>query len=174
MFANKKITPGGHWIGITSIATKEKNCTFDETVNAFTNVSIALFDAFVRCWDEKWATLVVRPETVINQFIDKNWEPFLQTPPFPEYTSGHSVISASAAIALTELFGDDFSFVNTTEIEYGIPSRGFSSFIQASEEAALSRLYGGIHYDMAIKEGFTQGQEVGNYIVAKLHTMKAE
>ena len=174
MFANKKITPGGHWIGITSIATKEKNCTFDETVNAFTNVSIALFDAFVRCWDEKWATLVVRPETVINQFIDKNWEPFLQTPPFPEYTSGHSVISASAAIALTELFGDDFSFVNTTEIEYGIPSRGFSSFIQASEEAALSRLYGGIHYDMAINEGFTQGQEVGNYIVAKLHTMKAE
>jgi len=172
MFANKKITPGGHWIGITSIATKQTKCSFDETVNAFTNVSIALFDGFISCWDEKWKTLVVRPETVINNHIDENWKPFLQTPPFPEYTSGHSVISASAAITLTNLFGDNFSFVDTTELDYGLPSREFSSFIQASEEAALSRLYGGIHYDMAIKEGFTQGQQVGYYIVENLKTMK--
>lgn len=171
MFSNKKITPGGHWIGITSIATKEKNCTFDQTVNAFTNVSIALFDGFISCWNEKWKTLVVRPETVINNSIDENWKPFLQTPPFPEYTSGHSVISASASMALTELFGDSFSFVDTTEVEYGLPSREFSSFKQAAEEAALSRLYGGIHYKMAIEEGFIQGQNVGNYIMSNLKTL---
>lgn len=170
MFANKKITPGGHWIGITSLATKKSKNSFDETINAYLNVSVALFDGFISCWDEKWNTLVVRPETVINEFIDKDWEPFLQTPPFPEYTSGHSVISASAAIVLTDLFGDNFAFVDTTELEYGLPSREFQSFIQASEEAALSRLYGGIHYDMAITEGFTQGQNVGNYIVKNLQT----
>lgn len=171
MFANKKITPGGHWIGITSIAAEKAKYTFAETINAYTNVSIAIFDGFISCWDAKWNTLVVRPETLINEYIDKDWEPFLQTPPFPEYTSGHSVISASAAIVLTDLFGEDFNFIDTTEIKYGLPAREFKSFIQASEEAALSRLYGGIHYDMAIKEGFTQGQNVGNYLLSNLKTL---
>lgn len=172
MFASKKITPGGHWIGITSIASVNANSSFDETINAYTNVSVALFDGFISCWDEKWNTLVVRPETLINKYIDENWEPFLQTPPFPEYTSGHSVISGAAAIVLTNLYGDDFGFIDTTEMEYGLPSREFKSFIQASEEAALSRLYGGIHYDMAITEGLVQGQNVGNYIANNLNTLK--
>ncbi|WP_439130072.1 vanadium-dependent haloperoxidase [Polaribacter sp.] len=172
MFANKKITPGGHWIGITSIASEKSKTSFDETINAFTKVSIALFDGFISCWDAKWNTLVVRPETIINKHIDEHWEPLLQTPPFPEYTSGHSVVSASAAMVLTDLFGDNFSFNDTTEVEYGLPSRKFKSFIQASEEAALSRLYGGIHYNMAIKEGYTQGQEVGTYIVDNFRTLK--
>ncbi|WP_439129045.1 vanadium-dependent haloperoxidase, partial [Polaribacter sp.] len=172
MFANKKITPGGHWIGITSIASEKSKISFDETINAFTNVSISLFDGFISCWDEKWNTLVVRPETIINKHIDEHWEPLLQTPPFPEYTSGHSVISASAAIVLTDLFGDNFSFNDTTEVEYGLPSRKFKSFIQASEEAALSRLYGGIHYNMAIKEGYTQGKQIGTYIVDNFKTLK--
>ncbi|MFL1013434.1 vanadium-dependent haloperoxidase [Flavisericum labens] len=172
MFATKKITPGGHWVGITSIATKIKGSTFDETVNAFTNVSVALFDGFISCWDQKWNTLVVRPETVINKSIDEDWEPFLQTPPFPEYTSGHSVISGSAAVVLTQLFGDNFGFEDTTETEYGLPARTFTSFIQASEEAALSRLYGGIHYNMAITEGLTQGKLIGHYIADNLKTLK--
>ncbi|UKM66504.1 vanadium-dependent haloperoxidase [Flavobacteriaceae bacterium GSB9] len=172
MFATKKITPGGHWIGITSLATVIDKSSFDETVNAFANVSVALFDGFISCWDAKWNTLVVRPETVINKSIDENWEPFLQTPPFPEYTSGHSVISGSAAIVLTHLFGDNFRFKDTTEMEYGLPARSFTSFIQASEEAALSRLYGGIHYEMAINEGLNQGKSIGNYIVDNLKTLK--
>jgi hypothetical protein len=172
MFVTKKITPGGHWIGITAIASRQAENTFDETINAYTNVSIALFDAFISCWDEKWRSLVVRPETLINQYMDEEWVPLLQTPPFPEYTSGHSVISRAAAVTLTDLYGDNFHFQDTTELEYGLPMRQFRSFIHASEEAAVSRLYGGIHYRMAIDEGVTQGHKVGEFIVGNLNTLK--
>jgi len=172
MFATKKITPGGHWIGITAIATRVASSTFDEAVNAYTNVSIALFDSFISCWDEKWKTIVVRPETLINKYIDEEWLPALQTPPFPEYTSGHSVISRAAALVLTDIYGDDFKFNDTSEVEYGLPARKFNSFIHASDEAAISRLYGGIHYMMAIEQGVSQGQKVGNYVVEKIQTLK--
>ena len=101
MFATKKITPGGHWIGITAIATRKAKSDFAATINAYTHVSVALFDAFISCWDEKWNTLVVRPETLINKHYDEEWLPLLQTPPFPEYTSGHSVISRASAVVLT-------------------------------------------------------------------------
>ena len=170
MIATKKITPGGHWIGITAIASRINNSDFSETINAYANVSIALFDSFIACWDDKWKTLVVRPETLINKYYDDKWVPVLQTPPFPEYTSGHSVISRAAAVTLTDLYGENFSFVDTTELKYGLPERKYKSFIHASEEAAISRLYGGIHYMMAIEEGVIQGEKVGSYIVQKIQT----
>ena len=170
MFATKKITPGGHWIGITAIATRKSNSDFSQTINAYTNVSISLFDSFISCWDEKWRSLTVRPETLINEFIDEKWVPLLQTPPFPEYTSGHSVISTAAALSLTKLYGENFDFIDTSEVEYGLPIRKFNSFLHASEEAAISRLYGGIHYRMAIDEGIVQGKNIGNYINSKLKT----
>lgn len=172
MFATKKITPGGHWIGITAITTRLAGSSFEDTVNAYANVTIALFDAFISCWDEKWNTLVVRPETLINQYYDEEWLPLLQTPPFPEYTSGHSVISRAAAVTLTDLYGDNFSFTDTTEVAYGLPIRKYDSFLKASEEAAISRLYGGIHYMMAIEEGVAQGQAVGNFVVQKIQTKR--
>ncbi len=172
MFATKKITPGGHWIGITSIATRQANQNFINTIDTYAKVSISLFDAFISCWDEKWNSVLVRPETLINQHFDEEWVPLLQTPPFPEYTSGHSVISRAAAVTLTSIFGDNFQFEDTTEMEYGLPMRRFNSFIHASEEAAISRLYGGIHYRMAIEEGVSQGQNVGEFIVSKLKTKK--
>ena len=168
MFATKKITPGGHWIGITQIATKKSESNFMETIEAYTLTSIALADAFISCWDEKYRSNLIRPETVINRELDKDWLPALQTPPFPEYTSGHSVISRAAAIALTSIYGDNFAFKDTTEEEYGLPARNFKSFIHASEEAAVSRLYGGIHYRPAIDYGVEQGEEVGKFIVGKV------
>ncbi len=168
MFATKKITPGGHWIGITSIATRQTDADFMETVEAYTLTAIALFDAFISCWDEKYRSNLVRPETFINQFIDEDWLPVLQTPPFPEHTSGHSVISRAAAVALTELYGTDFAFTDTTEEEYGLPPRSFTSFFHASDEAAISRLYGGIHYRPAIYEGVKQGEAVGDFVVDRL------
>ena len=170
MFATKKITPGGHWIGITAIAGRTANSSFDEAVNAYANVSISLFDSFISCWDEKWRSILVRPETLINQHYDEEWLPLLQTPPFPEYTSGHSVISRAAAKALTKLYGNNFKFTDTTEVSYGLPSREYNSFIEAAEEAAISRLYGGIHYRMAIDEGVFQGEQIGNYISDNLET----
>ena len=170
MFATKKITPGGHWIGITKIASKKVNLDLMETIHTYAMVSISLFDAFIICWDEKWRSILVRPETVINQHIDSDWIPFLQTPPFPEYTSGHSVISRSAAIILTHLLGDNFEFLDTSEEKYGLPARNFKSFFHASEEAAISRIYGGIHYMPAITYGVEQGEKVGNHIINKMKT----
>ena len=168
MYATKKITPGGHWIGITQIACNKADASLMKTVEAYTLTSIALADAFISCWDEKYRSNLVRPETVINLHIDENWTPTLQTPPFPEHTSGHSVISRAAAVALTSVFGDDFSFKDTTEEEYGLPARDFTSFFHASEEAAVSRLYGGIHYRPAIDYGVAQGEKVGEFIVDRI------
>jgi len=165
MYATKKITPGGHWIGIAKIASEEADADFMKTLEAYTWTSIALFDGFISCWDEKYRSNLVRPETVINKYIDEDWLPALQTPPFPEHTSGHSVISRAAAVALTHVFGDDFHFVDTTEEPYGLPAREFNSFLEASDEAAVSRLYGGIHYRPAIDYGVEQGEKVGEFVV---------
>ncbi len=168
MYATKKITPGGHWIGITKIACEKDQANFIKTLEAYTLTSIALADAFISCWDEKYRSNLVRPETVINRHIDEDWTPTLQTPPFPEHTSGHSVISRAAAVSLTSIFGDNFAFDDNTEEEYGLPMRSFNSFFHASEEAAVSRLYGGIHYRPAIDYGVAQGEKVGKFVVEKI------
>ncbi|MDX1761269.1 MAG: vanadium-dependent haloperoxidase [Christiangramia sp.] len=168
MFATKKITPGGHWIGITKIACRKSNADFDKTVYAYTRTSIAMADAFISCWDEKYRSSLVRPETLINKYIDENWTPVLQTPPFPEYTSGHSVVSGAAAVVLTDIFGDNFSFEDDTEVNYGLPVRTFNSFNEASREAANSRLFGGIHYRAAIEVGLKQGRDLGGFVVENL------
>lgn len=168
MFATKKITPGGHWMGITKIACKKSEADFNKTVYAYAKTSIAIADGFISCWDEKYRSNLIRPETLINKYIDENWAPILQTPPFPEYSSGHSVVSGAAAIVLTEIFGDNFYFDDDTEVPFGLPVRSFNSFEEASLEAANSRLYGGIHYRTAIEEGMNQGQRLGNYVVNKL------
>lgn len=168
MFATKKITPGAHWIGITKIAAKKSDSDFDKTVYAYTKASIAMADAFISCWDEKYRSNLIRPETLINQHIDDNWQPVLQTPPFPEYTSGHSVVSGAASVALTDIFGDNFAFDDDTELPYGLPVRSFDSFRQAADEAAISRMYGGIHYRAAIEVGVKQGRDLGSFVVGKL------
>lgn len=165
MFATKKITPGAHWIGITKIACRKSDYGFDDTVYAYTKTSIAIADAFISCWDEKYRSNLIRPETLINEHIDDSWKPVLQTPPFPEYVSGHSVASGAAAIALTDIFGDNFAFDDDTELPYGLPVRSFSSFNQASAEAAISRIYGGIHYRAAIEIGLDQGRDLGKFVV---------
>ncbi len=169
MFATKKISPGAHWMGIAKIAARKSNADYFQTVKTYTQTSIALFDGFISCWDEKYRSNLVRPETLINQHMDENWEPILQTPPFPEYTSGHSVISGAAAIALTDLYGDNFAFDDDTEVPYGLPVRSFTSFIQASDEAAISRMYGGIHYRQAVEVGVEQGRDLGRYVISKLN-----
>ena len=165
MFATKKITPGAHWIGITKIACRKSDYDFDDTVYAYTKTSVAIADAFISCWDEKYRSNLVRPETLINEFIDDNWKPVLQTPPFPEYVSGHSVASGAAAVALTDVFGDNYSFDDDTELPYGLPVRTFSSFNQAADEAAISRMYGGIHYRAAVVIGVKQGRDLGAFVV---------
>ena len=168
MFALKKISPGAHWIGITKIISRNKNVDVSTTVAAYAKVSIAIADAFISCWDEKYRSNLIRPETIINKVLDENWYPVLQTPPFPEYTSGHSVVSGAASVILTDFFGDNIAFDDDTELSYELPIRSYRSFIHAAEEAAISRLYGGIHYRKAVDEGLKQGRNLGNYISQKL------
>lgn len=169
MFAVKKITPGAHWIGITKIACKTENADFDRTVFAYAKTSIAIADAFISCWDEKYRSNLVRPETLINKYFDDDWKPILQTPPFPEYTSGHSVVSGAASTVLTTIFGDNFSFLDDTETAYGLPIRPFPSFNAAAQEAAISRMYGGIHYRAAVEIGIGQGIKIGNLVNDRLN-----
>lgn len=168
MFATKKITPGAHWIGITKIASRKSNADVNKTVYAYTKASIAMVDAFISCWDEKYRSNLIRPETLINEHIDENWVPILQTPPFPEYTSGHSVVSGAAATTLTNIFGENFAFDDDTEVPYGLPVRSFTSFKQAADEAAISRMYGGIHYRQAVDVGVKQGRDLGKFVVDNL------
>lgn len=169
MTFQQKISPGAHWVLIASAATKKIDLSLIERAKVFAALSIVLADGFISCWSEKYKTVVIRPETYINEYIDKNWKPILQTPAFPEYTSGHSVASAASATILTQLIGADFAFIDSTEVAYGLPTRSFVSFNQAAEEAAISRLYGGIHYMPAITNGVQQGRNVGNYIADKLN-----
>ena len=172
MFALKKISPGAHWIGITEIIARNLKADFKTTVAAYTKVSIAIADAFISCWDEKYRSNLIRPETIINKVLDEEWYPILQTPPFPEYTSGHSVVSGAASVILTDFFGDNIAFDDDTELPYDLPVRSYRSFSHAAEEAAVSRLYGGIHYRKAINVGLKQGREVGDYVSEKLKLKK--
>ena len=137
-FNTKKQTPGGHWMGIAAIASRKTNASAVKIARTYALVAIGLMDGFISCWDTKFHYSYIRPITVINQWIDKDWVPFLQTPPFPEYTSGHSTISASAASVLT-----------------------------ASLEASVSRLYGGIHYRVSLDTGIEVGKKVGEQVLRK-------
>ena len=167
-FGTKKISPGGHWIGIAGIFCKKAKAPFEKTVLVHALLSVTMHDALIACWDEKYRSNRVRPETVINQLFDPLWRPLLQTPPFPEYVSGHSVVSSASAIVLSRFFGNKKRFTDDTEVEFGLPKRTFESFQQAADEACISRLYGGIHYMDAIEQGKWQGKRVGEWAVKKL------
>lgn len=164
----KKISPGGHWMGITGIACKQANIPLDSAILIHAAVALTLHDAFISCWQEKYDSDRIRPEAAINKLLDPSWRPLLQTPPFPEYTSGHSVVSSAVSEVLTCFLGDNFGFTDTSEVYFGIPERKFSSFYQAAGEAAISRLYGGIHFRDACENGVAQGKKIGGFVLTKL------
>jgi hypothetical protein len=168
----KKISPGAHWLGITGIACEQAGKSFEQSMMIYTLVAIGLMDSFICCWDEKYRSNRVRPETAIRKYIDRNWSPLLQTPPFPEYLSGHSCISSTSATILTWYFGDHFHYTDSVEVQYGLPPRQFESFQQAAQEAGISRFYGGIHFMDAIGNGMLQGLQVGEYLLKKVHMSK--
>ncbi|RYY61496.1 MAG: phosphatase PAP2 family protein [Chitinophagaceae bacterium] len=167
-FGNKKITPGGHWMGIAAIAARKTKADAILVAKGYVLTAIALYDGFIACWDEKYRSNYIRPVTVINEFIDPTWTAFLQTPPFPEYVSGHSTITRAAATVLSRLYGDHFSFLDTSDLEYIGLQREFGSFVEAADEASISRVYGGIHYTISVDEGAVMGKKVGDLIVDKL------
>ncbi|WP_228694372.1 vanadium-dependent haloperoxidase [Lunatimonas sp.] len=168
MVGLKQISPGGHWIGITDIACRQAGVDFHKAMEITTVVSIGLMDGFLSCWDEKYRSNRIRPETAIRKYLDPTYTPLLQTPPFPEYLSGHSTISTTSAEILTHFFGDGFAYTDTVEEKYHLGSRDFNSFYEAANEASISRLYGGIHYIDAIEVGQEQGKKVGEWVIATL------
>jgi hypothetical protein len=171
MTSVKKISPGGHWLNITRAAAEKSNADMMKSMESYMLVSLSIYDGFISCWDEKYRSEVLRPETYINEYIDMTWRPNpLQTPPFPEYPSGHSVVSGASATILTSIYGQNFNFTDSTEVLWGIPARNFNSFDAAADQAAISRLYGGIHYRPAIENGVTQGRNIAKYILTKVKT----
>jgi len=168
IFSVKKVSPGGHWIAITGVACLKAHLRLVASLRAYSLVSIAIFDAIIACWDEKYRTNYIRPITVVQQSVSATWQPRLQTPPFPEYPSGHSCISGAAATVLTHLFGASFAFSDDTERPYGLPARSFPSFLSACDEAAISRLYGGIHFREAVVNGKAMGCSIGAFVISSL------
>lgn len=168
MFGTKKISPPGHWMSIVGIAASKAKADFAKTVYAYALTAIAQFDAFIHCWDEKYRSNSVRPETVINKYFDQDWRPFLQTPPFPEYTCGHSTVSSANAEALTYVFGENFAYTDTSELEFGIKSRSYTSFRNAAEENNWARFYGGIHFHNSCIVSTEYGKKVGNFILGRI------
>jgi hypothetical protein len=158
-------TSPGHSISILTQVARELNLTLDRAAEAYAKVGIAVADAFISCWRTKYNHNLLRPVTYIRSIIDPNWTSLLVTPPFPEYTSGHSVQTAAAAQVLTSLFGQ-LAFNDHTHDVRGLPPRSFSSFAAAAEEAAISRLYGGIHFRAAIERGLEQGACIGKHVTA--------
>jgi hypothetical protein len=169
MAASKKQTPGGHWMGIATIACRQTGAGAVKSARTYALTALALFEAFISVFDTKYRYSYVRPITFINEGIDPKWEPFLQTPAFPEYTSGHSTITGSAATVLTRLYGDDFEFQDTSDMRFINMQRYFKSFIQASDECSISRLYGGIHYRISVDIGAETGKKIGAFILKKLN-----
>ncbi|NJM93689.1 MAG: vanadium-dependent haloperoxidase [Cytophagales bacterium] len=160
----KTATPPGHSVSILEQILEKENSNLIISAEAYARIGMGVHDAFISCWKAKYAYNLVRPVTLLRKYIDANYAAPLNTPAFPEYTSGHSVQSGASAKILTDLFGENYSFTDRThegrsDID-GSP-REFSSFDHFANEAAISRLYGGIHYRCAIEEGVSQGKKIG-------------
>lgn len=160
-------TPAGHWVSIVGQVAEERNLSLEDAAEAYARVGIGVADAFIACWATKYQYNLLRPVTYIQLYIDPAWLPLLATPPFPEYTSGHSTQSGAAVLLLTDMLGA-FRFTDRTHEFRGLAARTFSSFEEAADEAAISRLYGGIHYRAAIDLGLAQGRCVGQAILNRV------
>jgi len=162
-------SPGGHWLVIAKQACESKNETVGRSSLAYTLTAIAISDAFIASWDEKFRANLARPVTVIHDLVDKKWKPYIQTPSSPAFTSGHGVIAHSAAVVLTALFGDDHAFTDNAGTAAGKEARAFRSFFEASDECAMSRVYAGVQYPESVRISIVQGKETGAYVIQKLY-----
>ncbi len=166
-------TPAGHWLSIVGQLVTQYRLPPDQAIETYALTTIAIADAFISCWRTKYLWNVPRPVTYLRRAIDPKWRALIVTPPFPEYTSGHSVLSAAAARVLSASLGER-EFTDDTQLPLGHPPRHFKSFTSAAAEAGISRLYGGIHYPMAIENGLAQGRCVGARVIERIKTRDPE
>ncbi|MCB9232064.1 MAG: vanadium-dependent haloperoxidase [Bacteroidia bacterium] len=159
----KKLTPGGHWMNICRGFAKREKLELREAARIYCQMALAMHDAFITSWEAKYYFHSIRPVTVILDNLDPNWKPFLVTPAFPEYPSGHSTVSAASATILAARFGDEIAFTDSSEVPFGYPPRKFTSLSGAVQEVSDSRFYGGIHFIKALDDGMQLGRNVANY-----------
>ena len=158
------ITPPGHSISIAMQVLQNEEASLALCAEVYCKTGMAVADAFAACWKAKYTYNLMRPITFIRQHISAGWSPLITTPPFPAFASGHSTQSGAAAAVLTSMFGTEYAFTDHTHDANGFAPRSFSSFDEASMEAAISRLYGGIHYTMDNEEGIASGRIIGHNI----------
>ncbi len=173
-FAEKKLTPGGHWMSITRTVSKSKNESLVDASKIYSLVALSIHDGFVACWQAKYYYDYIRPITAIQENWDAKWNTLILTPNFPEYPSGHSVISGIASTVLASHYGDDIAFTDNAEEPFGMTPRNFTSFTEACDQAAMSRFYAGIHFKKAIVDGVEMGREMGQSIIKKLELYETE
>ena len=159
-------TPAGHWVRILSQVAEQQDLVLAVAAEGFAKIGIGMHDAFVTCWNCKYLFNLLRPVTYIQAEIDAVWTSPVGTPPFPEYTSGHSTQSGAASWLLQDLLGL-VTFTDDTHSGVHAP-RVFTSFLEAADEASISRLYGGIHYRAAIEDGIDQGRCVALTLLSVL------
>ena len=165
-------TPGFHWISVVNQMIARRNLGAADAAELYALTSVAIADAFIGCWKEKYRSLVVRPVAYVHRVFDPSFTTIIPTPPFPEYSSGHSVQSAAAVQVLKALVGDTVAFTDSTQVDVGQPPRPFASFTAALDEVAISRVYAGVHYMPAVRDGMTQGVCIGDQVLAKLKTRR--
>ncbi|MBK9731006.1 MAG: vanadium-dependent haloperoxidase [Chitinophagaceae bacterium] len=159
-------TPPGHWMKITKQQVRKNGYNLAQTCELYAYLGMAEYNAAISVWKIKYKVNLLRPKTYIAEMLKKpDWEPYLETPPFPEYPSGHSGFSGAASTVLTKYFGDNVEFTDSTNLVIGLYPRKFKSFNAAANEAAYSRMYGGIHYEAAILDGITVGSCVANNLL---------
>jgi hypothetical protein len=165
-------TPGFHWVSLVNQMIARRGLDADASAELFALTSIAINDAFIGCWKEKYRVMGVRPVSYVRAHLDSAWQPLFATPPFPEYPSGHSSISAAAARVLIGTLGDSIPFADSTQVDIGRAPRAFRSFSHARDEVAMSRVYGGIHFMPAVMNGVVQGECIGARVLDRLRTRK--
>jgi membrane-associated phospholipid phosphatase len=153
-------TPAGHWVLIQNELTDVLEMSLNRAAEMYVKTNAALADSFIATWALKYLYPLLRPETYINEYIDPRWSPYIASPNFPEYPSGHSTSSAAAAQVLQSMFGQ-VAFTSVTFPGGVRMQREFTSFRAAASEAAISRLYGGIHFRAAIENGMEMGECIG-------------
>lgn len=167
-------TPAGHWMNVISQLARQRGLSPERTVELYALTSIAVADAFIECWHVKYTYNVLRPVTYIQRYIDPKWQPLLLTPPFPAYTAGHSTQSGAAGEVLTALLGDSTPYTDATHVNLGHPAKQLASFRAAAAEAAMSRLYGGIHYPADNEQGARAGRCVGQSVLSRVHARRPD
>jgi membrane-associated phospholipid phosphatase len=160
-------TPAGHWLSIASQMVTERHLSAEQAAWVMVATSVSLNDAFIATWGYKFRLNRIRPRTVIRETMDSTWEPLIPTPPFPEYVSGHSAISAAAAGTMTAVLGAS-PFEDSTSVPLGHAVRKFNSLRDAALEAGVSRIYGGIHFPSGNVEGRNLGDCIASKVQARL------